>query len=122
MDEKNPYYLRNLEADDAFLVVSVINKIGLKELKGCVKAPEVRAAIKSGIDGNDVDLSAVGVTVMMEIACVILEHLPECKREIYALLAALSGMKESEIAKLPFKTFIRMVKDVIGKQEFADFF
>lgn len=122
MSEEKNYTLRSLKADDIFLAVKIINKIGFKELKGCFNSPEVRTAISGAVSGKEADLSAVGVTVMLEIAGLIMEHLPDCRNEIYALLAGLSGMKQEEIANLPSGTFTKMVMDVIRKEEFRDFF
>lgn len=122
MSEEKNYTLRSLKADDIFMCIRIINKIGFKEMKGCFSSPEVRTAITSAASGKDADLSAVGVTVMLEIAGLILEHLPDCKDEIYALLAALSGMKKDEIAELSSGMFTKMVMDVVKKDEFKDFF
>lgn len=122
MAEERNYTLRDLKSDDIFLVVGIINKIGIKEMKSCFESQDVRKAISGAAGGEEADLSSVGVTVMLEIASLILAHLPDCKKEIYALLAELSGMNQAEIAELPFRTFVRMVKDVIRKDEFKDFF
>ena len=122
MSEEKNYTLRSLKADDIFMCIRIINKIGFKEMKGCFSSTEVRTAITSAASGKDADLSAVGVTVMLEIAGLILEHLPDCKDEIYALLAALSGMKKDEIAELSSGMFTKMVMDVVKKDEFKDFF
>ena len=119
--EKN-YTLRELKADDIFLVVKIVNKIGFKEMKGCFNSPEVRTAISSATSGKEVDMSAVGMTVMLEIAGLVLEHLPTCKEDIYALLATLSGKTKEEVANLSSGVFTKMVMDVIRKDEFKDFF
>lgn len=122
MVAEKTYTARGLMADDIFLCVRIINKIGLKDMKGCFSTPEVKAAIASAASGKETDLSGVGMTVMLEIAGLILEHLPDCKNEIYALLASLYGMKQEEVAKLPSGTFTTMVVEVIRKEEFRDFF
>lgn len=122
MNEERAYTMRDLTSDDIFLVVGIVNKIGVKEMKTCFESPDVLKAISGAAEGKDEDVSAIGMTVMVEIASLILTHLPKCKADIYALLASLSGMTEDEIAKLPFMTFVRMVKEVIGKREFKDFF
>ena len=122
MSEERAYTLRDLTSDDIFLVVGIVNKIGVREMKKCFESPDVMKAISGAAEGKDEDVSAIGMTVMVEIASLILTHLPGCKGEIYVLLASLSGMTEDEIAKLPFMTFVRMVKEVIGKKEFRDFF
>ena len=122
MSEEKNYTLRSLKADDIFMVIRIINKIGFKEMKGCFASQEVKQAITSAATGKDADLSAVGMTVILEIAGLILEHLPDCKNEIYGLLSALSSMKQEEIAQLPTGTFTKMVMDVVKKDEFKDFF
>lgn len=122
MTEEKTYTARSLTADDIFLCVRIINKIGFKHMKECFRTPEVLTAISGAANGDKTDVSGVGMTVMLEIAGVLLEHLPDCKNEIYALLASLYGMKQDEIAKLPSGTFTKMVMEVIRKEEFRDFF
>lgn len=122
MAEEKKYTLRDLKGDDIFLLVSVIRKIGFKELKRCLETAEVRKAIAEAENGNEKDMSAVGAAVMLEIAGVIVEHLPECRHEINTLLAELSGMGRDEVGGLPFGQYTNMVMDVIRKREFKDFF
>lgn len=122
MAEKKNYTLRNLEADDLFLVVKLVNKIGVRKMKDCFSSPEVKEAITGAASGEEANLSAVGMSVMLEIAGLVLENLPDCKNEIYDLLAKLSGMTREYIATLPSGTFTKMVMDVIRKDEFKDFF
>lgn len=117
------YTLRALQSDDLFLMLKVINKIGIKEIKKCFESEAVVKAITAMTDGKKVkDTATVGMTVMLEIADVLARNLPACRDELYQLLATLSGMTEAEIAKLPMLTMIDMVMDVVKKKEFADFF
>lgn len=121
------YTLRALQSDDLFLMLKVINKIGIKEIKKCFESEAVIKAISSVAGdkkGEDVDndVATVGMTVMLEIADVFARNLPACRDELYQLLSTLSGMTVEEIARLPMLTMIDMVMDVIKMQEFADFF
>lgn len=126
------YELRNLEADDLFIMIGIISKIGIKEFKGCFESDEVKAAItnvakqKNDADANeDADddvVASIGISVALDIAAILLANIGKCKNDIYALLANLSGVKEKEIAKLPIKTFTGMIFDLVKKKEFADFF
>lgn len=126
------YELRNLEADDLFIMIGIISKIGIKEFKGCFESDEVKAAItnvakqKKDADANedadDVVVASIGISVALDIAAILLANIGKCKNDIYALLANLSGVKEKEIAKLPIKTFTGMIFDLVKKKEFADFF
>lgn len=126
------YELRNLEADDLFIMINIVNKIGIKEFKGCFESEEVKAAVlnmakktdESEADEADesADVVSIGVSVAFDIATILLANIGKCKNDIYALLANLSGMKDKDIAKLPIKTFTSMVIDLVKKEEFADFF
>lgn len=121
--ENKVYTLRMLKADDMFSMIKIINKIGLKEVKDCFNNAEIRKAVSSTADGlNEADVTTIGIQVAMELAGLIVSHLPDCKSEIYNFLASLSDMNVEEIADLPMGTFLEMVVDVFKKDEFKDFF
>lgn len=126
------YELRNLEADDLFIMINIVNKIGIKEFKACFESDEVKTAVlnmakkadeNGGAEaGEGSDVVSVGISVALDIASILLANIGKCKNDIYALLANLSGMKAGDIAKIPAKTFTSMVVDLVKKEEFADFF
>lgn len=113
MSEKK-FELRKLCAKDIFVMVKIISKIGISEFKNCFK---VNAKIKSNMD-----LSAIGLEVIIEMAGIVLENLPKCEADIYSFLADLSGMKAKEIAELEMIEFAEMIEEVLTKDEFKDFF
>ena len=128
MTEENSYTLRELEGEDMFLMVNIISKIGIDRLKACLESASVKTAVAI-MSSKDADAAAkeeamnkVGMLVMMEIASTILERLPECKHEIYALLAQVSGKKVDDIAHMKLIPLTRMIKDFFRKPEFPDFF
>lgn len=125
------YELRELVADDMFIMSDIISKIGVKEFRACFEPEEVRAAVlnmaKTGADDDKAqdsgdDVVSVGISVALDIASIVLSNIGKCKNDIYTLLAQLSGMKAGDIAKLPMKVFMGMVIDLVKKEEFADFF
>lgn len=116
------YELRNLTADDMFPMFQILSKIGIREFKGCLESPEIKAAISRSANGKEIDLNSVGIAVAMDMAGIILTNLPKAKEDIYQLLSGLSGMNRKEIAGLPMATFTEMVIDVVRKEEFKDFF
>ena len=121
--ENKIYTLRMLKADDMFMMLKIINKIGVREVKECFNSAEVRNAISGAANGaENTDVAAVGIQVAMELAGLIVSHLPDCKNEIYQFLASLSDMKVEKIADLPMGTFLEMIVDVFKKDEFKDFF
>ena len=117
--ENKEYTLRTLKASDVFVMTKIINKIGIKEFKECFNSPDVKDAI-TGAETKDV--TAVGMQVMLEIATLVVSHLPDCEMEIYQFLASLAGTNPGEIRELPVNTFIDMILEVFRKEEFTDFF
>lgn len=118
------FELRQLTADDIFPMFQIISKIGVREFKSCFESEEVRKAIMDMVSGakDQANVSAVGLTVAVDIAGVIISNLYKCKDDIYQLLSQLSGMKTKEIASLPMTTFLEMIVAVVKKEEFKDFF
>ena len=124
-EQAKAYELRELTADDMFPMFQIISKIGIKEFKSCFESEHVKklaAELASGKASRDELKATVGVTVAFDIASVILSNLANCKDDIYALLAQLSGMSVKNIGKLPMVTFMQMIVEVIKKKEFTDFF
>ena len=117
------YTLRTLKADDTFLMLKLIKKIGIKEIKNCFESPDVKEAIAIGVNGDgEINFAAVGMTVALEIASLVVSNLADCREELYQLLSALSGLKREEIAEMPMVDFAGMIMDVVKKEEFRDFF
>lgn len=113
------YELRSPKADDMFLMFRILSKVGVKNLKNCFSTGDVMAAIRG--DGKK-DSEAVGLSVALEIASVLMEHLDDAKKDIYAFLSNLSGMKAADIASLEMADFAQMVIEVIQLEGFRDFF
>ena len=118
------FELRPLTAEDIFPMFQIISKIGVREFKSCFESETVRKAIEDMASSakDQSNLNAVGLSVAVDIAGVILSNIHKCKEDIYQLLSQLSGMSKKDIAILPMKTFIEMVIAVVKKDEFKDFF
>lgn len=124
------YTFRKLGAPDIFLMVKIIGKIGLNELKTVFEADGLQNLIMSVFakekeKGKDDETSmiSVGVSVSLELANTILSNLPKCEKEIYQLLAQTSNLSVDEItAPGNAVMFFEMLIDFIKKDEFKDFF
>jgi hypothetical protein len=122
------YELRGLKACDFFLVTRILSKIGVKEFKTCFENEDIKAAIMNVMDNQeggaiaDSAVASIGVSVVLDIASVVLERMEDCEKDIYKLLSRLSGLKETEIADLPMADFGEMVMTVIKHEDFRDFF
>lgn len=113
------YELRSPKADDMFLMFRILSKVGVKNLKNCFSTGDVMAAIRG--EGKK-DSEAVGLSVALEIASVLMEHMDDAKKDIFTFLSNLSGMKASEIAAMEMADFAQMVIEVIQMEGFRDFF
>lgn len=122
METAKAFELRNLTADDMFPMFQIISKIGMKEFKHCFESDSVKSAVSAAAQGKDADITAIGMTVVFDLAGVIFANIGNCKDDIYKLLSQLSGLSVKEIAKLPMNTFMEMIVEVIKKDEFKDFF
>lgn len=118
-EDGKPYGLRNLEARDVFLMSKILGSIGIKEFRQCFNSEDVKK-LSSSENTEDV-IENIGITVMFDIAGIILDNLPACEKHVYKFLASLSGMKEDAIESFPMNTFVEMIIDVIQKEEFKDF-
>lgn len=123
--ETKNFELRPLKTSDIFLMSRVIGKIGINNFKRCFDSDEIKKAVAGMSEEdkkNDDAISAVGFQAALEIADVLFAHLPDCEKELYTLLSALSGLKVNEIQDLPPDVFFEMIVEIIKKPEFKDFF
>ena len=117
-----PYTFRKLSAEDMFLMFTIIKKIGLKDFKQLFEGDSLDALVGQfkAEGGNEKALTAVGVSIGFDLIDLILGNLPKCEKEIYMLLAQVSGMSENEI-KADMILFTEMVIDFVKKEEFPAF-
>lgn len=131
--EQKPYKLRKLCSDDIFPMARIISKIGINRFREAFDPKEIKEIIKSlnreeGKDDSDNApvsddvTTSVGVTVALSVLQIILEHLSECRSDIYLFLSGLSGMKPEEIASADITLLGEMLVDVIQKPELGNFF
>ena len=112
------YTFRKITSKDIFPMSQIISKIGIKEFKQCFESDAVKTMVKSG---NNADMSAVGLTVMLDIGGVIISHLPDCEKDIFKFLSSVTGLKVSEIENAPIADFAEMIIELVKKDDFKDF-
>ena len=117
------YTMRNLQATDIFSVVKILNGIGLKNIKESIDFEEINKIRKGMTEDNaDAVTSQVGVNVVMSIATVILENLPNVESDLYNFIGSVIDMKAKEVAKMDMGEFMDVLITIIQKEEFKDFF
>lgn len=85
--ENEALTMRRLCADDLFTMMRILSKIGVNDLRS---AMPTKTAVQRVREGNE-SAETVGVTVALTIADKLLSRLPDCKNEIYTLLADVSA-------------------------------
>lgn len=116
--ENEALTLRRLRADDLFTMMRILSKIGVEDLRAALPG---KTTIQRVREGNE-NAETVGVTVALTIADKLLSRLPDCKNEIYTLLADVSGKTPAEIAALDMGVFAEAVFDLMASEDFRDFF
>ena len=119
---EKPYVFRKLSAVDVFPMFKIIGAIGINEFTACFEKDGIKNMIASftGESGEDMS-SIVGISVILEIANVIIGNLPKCESEIYQILSQTSNLSVAQVKKLDMAVFFEMVIDFVKKEEFKDF-
>ena len=112
--------LRDLSAEDMFVVSNIIGNIGVEQFSEIMTYDTISTLV-SNADGEDRE-TVVGFGLVMKAAGVVCKNLGKCKADIYTLLSSLSGKTEKQIAALPPGEFARMIVAVIKQDGFRDFF
>lgn len=132
------YTFRKLKSTDIFLMVQIINKIGVAELKGLLDKDSIKNIVES-VTGNanatedaenetddktddktDV-LTQIGISLAFDVATIILKNLPKCETDIYEMLANVTEKDVDFIKNLDMDVFFGMIIDFCKKDEFKDF-
>ena len=116
-DITNVYTFRKLDSTDMFLMFKIMGKIGVNEFSTCFE----KDTIKQMLTNNGDNVTMIGISVMFEVANVILGNLPKCEEEIYQILSNTSNLTVEQVKSLDFAVFAAMVIDFIKKDEFKDF-
>lgn len=124
--ETKPYVFRKLTAVDIAPMCKVISKIGINEFGKCFGTDSVKNIINkstnSKTDNIEKNSAAIGFQVIIEIANVIISHIPNCENEIFALFSGVTGLSIDTIKDFDIATFTQMLIDFVQKEEFKDFF
>lgn len=118
---EKPYTFRRLSTQDMFPMFKVISKLGIREFQanGGIKEIALRFV---GDNKENVNTTALGIDIALEIASLIIENLPKCEAEIYQLLSQTSNLTVDEIKEQDMAITVEMIVDFIKKEEFGDFF
>lgn len=115
-----PYEFRKLKATDIAPMCKIIGKIGINNFTKCFDSDEILAVLKKEKSAKNLTELA-GLTVILDIANIIITHVPECEKEIFTLIASVSGLTVDEIKEFDIAVIAEMIIDFVKKDEFKDF-
>lgn len=148
LQEEKTYTLGPLTAKEIFPMVSIIGKIGLKQITEYLtggafenvairlktlfaQKAEEKQRPETGTEHADQGKQQAepsmmewiaGISVVVDVADIVIQHIPECKKEIIQILSNLSGMTPDKVEALRADIFFEMIIDVIRKEEFRNFY
>ena len=135
--------LRELRASDVFLLVRLINCVGLERIRGLLGSEAMRTALWTAptmIDdhNNRVPLprekwtdrqirdaekaAAARLEVSMLVTELILSRLPDCQDVLFELLGAGLGIPAEQVAEMEAVAFLDALDRYVSRDGFMDFF
>jgi hypothetical protein len=126
---EKPYTFRKLGAEDVFLMVSIISKIGIKEFKTFFEGGDFKnilskfteEAREKADETDEASVTALGASIFLELATTVICNLPKAENEIFQMLSNTSNLSVKEVRKLGLADFTEMIVDFFKKDEFKDF-
>lgn len=108
---ERPYTLRKLKDSDLFPLLQLLRKIGLQNFK---------QSFIQETEGKTV--KAVGITVALDMADIIIANLGTASDDIYEMWSGLSGIPVNEMKEMEFGTLPLMICDTFNEVKNTSFF
>lgn len=108
---ERPYTLRKLKDSDLFPLLQLLRKIGLQNFK---------QSFIQETEGKTV--KAVGITVVLDMADIIIANLGTASDDIYEMWSGLSGIPVNEMKEMEFGTLPLMIYDTFNEVKNTSFF
>lgn len=105
------YTLRKLKDSDLFPLLQLLRKIGLQNFK---------QSFIQETEGKTV--KAVGITVVLDMADIIIANLGTASDDIYEMWSGLSGIPVNEMKEMEFGTLPLMIYDTFNEVKNTSFF
>ena len=117
------YTLLPVTAKDIFALLKVLRAVGTQHFAGILTSEAVAARITGAEGKNDDDKARdVGIAVAMELVGVLVEHLPDCEKQLFEFLARVTNLTPGKIGDLPADVFIDLIIDLASSEELRRLF
>lgn len=120
--EQKKWEFRRLNAKDIFLMLPILKRIGINNIKNCFNGDIVKNVVADNKSkAYDKQIEAAMYGAMLEFGQVLIEGLDACEDQIFNLLEKTSNLSRKEIEELDFAELPAMIMDFVKKDEFKDF-
>lgn len=110
------YNFRSMKATDVFKLTSILAKIGVKDIKGCI------TNYMTLTKDDEADKNALALNLGVDIVEVLLSNIDKCEEPIYKFLASVTDLTERDIKGMEATEFITLIYDLFAQKEYLDFF
>lgn len=118
------YEFRELTSKDFFLLIRLVKKIGLNNFNKVLDKDNLKQIVNASKseENNENMFMQVGLSIMLEVAQIVIESLDKCETEVYDILEATSNLKKKELYSMPMGDFMCMVIEFVKKEDFQKAF
>lgn len=123
--------IRALAVSDIMPLVSILNKLNIKEILTAVDASKLAMQLlgknmpeeerKKVLDSDEAMLGML-FEQFVPVIGLVLNNIPACEGPLYSWLANMCGMKEKEFRALPPAALPEALYEIIHQENFGDFF
>ena len=115
------FKVRPLNYGDIAPMTQIVSKIGVREFAGVLSTQSV-VAMMGGATDRAQKVQRVSLSMMFEIAGILLANFEKASDEIADFLASVAGMTCDEVKALSIADTYDLVHAVLTAQDFKDFF
>lgn len=119
--EEKPYQFKILDATDLFVMLRLVKKIGVENVKKLISGELISSGLLTGKAQATDEMYAMVGMIAFDVAGLLIDRLSDCEQELYALFEKTSNLTAQEIMKLDIVTFTEMIVDFIKKEELLGF-
>ena len=121
-EQTKKWQFRRLKSTDIFLMLPVIKRIGINNLRKMVSGDIIKGIVADNKEaGYESQVEAATFGAILEFAQILVEGLDGGEEQLFRLLANTSNLTVEEIGELDLVEFPLMVIDFVKKEEFKDF-
>lgn len=125
------YEMRKLKAVDLFPMVTIISKIGLKNIKPLIEDGTINTIVETAKNkkdeesndknSNDDALNKIGLSLFLELGDIVCGNIMKCQNDIFGLFASLCDVDADEIRNVDIDEFAELCITFLTKDELGDF-